>query len=79
MSGKIVSDEWLGSNHYKAMVTEPFDVMKGLGIYEAYLRGAAIKYLMRAAMRVDGKDMIQDYVKAAHCTKLLVEALNENR
>ncbi len=41
------------SEHYKNMKIEPYDVMRAEGCLKEYLKGAAIKYIMRAGKKYD--------------------------
>ena len=69
-------DRTVGPSHYTEMAIQPWDVMEACmprAEFLGYLRGNAIKYLMRA----DRKGGVEDYRKAKHYLEKLVSVLNE--
>lgn len=69
------SSHQVGGTHYTAMPIQPWDVMQACmtdAEFVGFLRGNAIKYLMRAGSKGPAAE---DYAKAAHYLAQLQEVL----
>ena len=56
-----------GSQHYKDMKIEPFEVFQSMGMLREYCMCAALKYIMR--------NQEGDLDKAEHCLEVALEEL----
>ena len=68
-----MADEKINPDHYKAGGIEVIDVLRAKLTPEelrGFLKGNAVKYLMRAG-RKDGEKDMEDYKKAAWYTQML--------
>lgn len=71
------STHQIGGDHYTAMAIQPWDAMQSCMSAEAFagfLRGNAIKYLMRAGSKGPA---IEDIEKARHYLDKLIEVMGE--
>lgn len=74
--GYTPPDRTVGPAHYTEMAIQPWEVMEACmprAEFLGYLRGNAIKYLMRA----DRKGGVEDYRKAKHYLEKLVSVITE--